>query len=725
MANTFYDELISTDWLGRSESDYTYTQIGLTFGWRDTLTEGEPFSNFLLRVGDAELPATRKISLVKQACEMLKSRMLIGLDADTQITFLNEFNNYATADKKKICVTLEPMSTTDPDLIMPSFNHALDPILGYLVHEMAHIVYTEDGYFDYLKQFKDNEAKLKAMIMNVIEDERIEANVAIDYSGYVPYIGKAKDYCFGKKYEAEKDKLIAKGGSVELSDIERLANVFITLVRYPKGLTRDEVDYFESEILEFQEALKQLPRNTDELIASTEAVYEVFKKFFEENEDDSEGDGSDDPEDSDDSEDSSKSDASQGGGSKDSNQQDSEDGGDSDGDEGSSDKDGTPNAGKGKGGKGGTKQSAGTDKALNDALGDFIEIILEVSPTADTDGKSITPKDLADMLDVSSGDYIFESTIRALEDVTKEKLKEYTSSIHNFPSLSGTGCMEHTIKVVEASKYKSISHYDEAVNGISMYASSLRARLLELNRNVRVTNTGLHEGDFDGDLLTDALIGAKNVYSETYDIANQGATIGLLIDESGSMDNFGRYRRAMEIAVMFERALRGVNNIDFYCYGHTTVGYSNRDGYLDYQATILNKYYEGRKRGNPKDLGLISASGGNNDGLALLETVSRIRTFETDSKKPLILFMISDGEPSATPPSKFGYDAKAYLKHCVDKVERTMNTQVIHVAIEANIPSELMYNSYVKMTDYSTLVKDLGSLLKKIVTKQQNNIITL
>ena len=246
---TFYEQLSTMDWLGRSEDDYTYEKRGLTFGWEETLTKGEPISNFIIRVGkDSELNPHRKITLVKQACEMLKSRMLIGEKVNTIITFTSEFENYATNDKTKICVTLEPLSTTDPSLTMPTFNHALDPILGYLVHEMAHIVYTEPAYGEHIMKFKGDEQKLKAMIMNVIEDERIEHNVSIDFGGYVGYLGKAKDYCFGKKYEAEK-KLIEEfnanntaGALPQLSKIEQLANVFIHLLRYPRALEPDQVN---------------------------------------------------------------------------------------------------------------------------------------------------------------------------------------------------------------------------------------------------------------------------------------------------------------------------------------------------------------------------------------------------------------------------------------------------------------------------------------------------
>ena len=729
MKNTnFYEEIINGDWLGRSADDYIYKRLGLSIGWQATLTEGEPASNFIIRVApDSVMDSGRKLAIAKQACELIKSRMILNTEENP---------------------TLEPLSTTDSMLTMPTFNHALDPILGYMVHEMAHILYTSDEYHDHLLSQKQAEQNLKGMIMNVIEDERIESNVAKFFGGYVPYLGKAKDYCFGKKREAELEKLkeINLGNTElqirELTPIEKLANAFISMVRYPKSLEEEEVLEFENELRDIKEILNDYPTTIAELIEASEAIYLVFARFFDEqdnNDDQGEQDNDQGEQENGDDEDNdqgdgdgqdTEADAETGGGNKKSNKgnngkKDGKEKGNKQKDDGAKQKDqgnekgdNGDDASSGKGQGKPVELTPELAEALEKALANMVEAIENASPTPNED---ITDSDVEAI--VGKFPYWGDSMLKELEEMGLRDIKEYTTSSHTFPALARLNSDEILVKTIKASEYKHKNYYEEAEKNVSTYASMLRAKLIELNRNHTVVNRGLYEGDFDDDLLTDALIGAKNVYSETFQVTNPGATIGLLVDESGSMDSFGRFRRAMEIAVMFEKALRGVNNIEFYCYGHTTAPYGKK--IVENGSTLLNVYYEGRKKGNFKDLGLISADNGNRDGHALVETVARIRQEEKDMKKPIILFMISDGEPSASTPSRFNGNQVEYLKDCVDTVERTMNTQVIHVAIESNIPSEKMYNSYVKMTDYSTLVKDLGNLLRKIVTKQQSNTISI
>ena len=84
---------------------------------------------------------------------------------------------------------------------------------------------------------------------------------------------------------------------------------------------------------------------------------------------------------------------------------------------------------------------------------------------------------------------------------------------------------------------------------------------------------------------------------------------------------------------------------------------------------------------------------------------------------PIILFMISDGEPSASVPA--GYDGKTYTRKAVTAVQKSANTTVVHIAIEEGIPSHTMFDHFVSFTDHDKLVLDIGNLLKKIMLKQQ------
>jgi nitric oxide reductase activation protein len=145
-----------------------------------------------------------------------------------------------------------------------------------------------------------------------------------------------------------------------------------------------------------------------------------------------------------------------------------------------------------------------------------------------------------------------------------------------------------------------------------------------------------------------------------------------------------------------------------------TTGKETRAGNSD--ATWINVYYEGRKKSDRKALGKIHNHATNRDGHAILEVVGRMRT-KVPANMPIILFMISDGEPSASVPD--GYSGVTYTKKAVNVVEKYSNTQVIAIAIDEGIPMSDMYNTYLELTDQNKLVRDLGLILKKIIAKQQ------
>lgn len=775
--NNFYEELQNSDWLGRNPEDYTYTKKGLSIGWEETLTDGDPYSRFILKVNSKKLDVKRKIVLTKQVCTNILSRMCPG-NKRARIVFTEQFSSWQMKDT--VCVTLEPLSGK---IKFPTFNHELDPVLGFCVHEIAHFLYTDEDYDRYLNKFKGAEATIKQTIMNVLEDERIEQRVADTFRGYTGYIGKAKDYSFGKRL-SDEIKLNRVDDSLE---INQLMQTFLYLLRYPKAVKEEYVNKFENPLRKVMKILTPYPSDITELTTATDKIYNVFKDFYEENEDEEQGDGQsqqnqqrqqqqaqsqtedennsvsmgsgqgqksnskdkdnteqskDQNEDKNDQndpqneqgdnkdnegggqnsedkdQDEKVEDGSNSGGGSDTEDEKEEetDGGGGSGDnkedEGEDEADGNSNQDGGDEQEDGDNGNSGDNKpSLEDALSGLLEAIKSSEP------KTGNSNDVAQMI---KGDYSVPKILDEVSSYDNSQVSDRTSFSHIYPSTENLNTSEMAVIYQDAKElHTSENHYDRALQEVRTYASSLRAKIQQLNRNQTTTTRGLSEGDFDDVMLVDAIIGSKNVYKEEHQIRNRGACIGLLIDESGSMEWGGRWFEAMKIAVMFERALEGVNNVDFYCYGHTT-GSSFNSGSSYEDATLINVYYEGRKNSDRKILGKIHNHNTNRDGHAILEVVGRMRQ-KIDKNMPIILFMISDGEPSASVPH--GYNGKSFTKKAVNTVEKFANATVLHIAIEPNIPSEDMFNHYVKLTDHSTLVRDLGNILKKIMLKQQQAVV--
>lgn len=671
---TFYDNLLQSDWLGRNAEDYTYKKGGHSIGWEQTLLKDEPLSRFILKVKNPNLPVDRKIFLTKQACTNILTRMVVKDVNKIKITFVDEF--LSSQRGNSIQVTLEPIGDK---FKFPTFNHRLDPVLGYCVHEIAHYLYTDASYDRYLNRFKGVEQEIKKTIMNVLEDERIEQLVAVTYRGYTGYLGKAKDYCFGLRLPEEM-----KMNRVDLTEeLNQLGQTFLLLLRYPKALDPSLVNKFEPQLKKIMDILTPYPDTIQEMTVATDKIYKIFEAYFsQQQQQQGQGGGNQQQQPQ-----QSQKNQPQGGGS---------DTGGDDGDDGEEDVELTP----------------GEKAELAKVLGAFMQAVGSAMPHA-----GATAEEVAKVLnDAKKGEYQVAQVLKDISEYTNDEIGVRTGFAHVYPENENISTTELSVHFQDAKDMKGTqNHYDKALDEVRTYASMLRAKLQQLNRNQTITNSGLFEGDFDDALLVDAIIGAKNVYKLDSKIMNRGAVIALLIDESGSMGGRGQSKwfEAMKIAVLFERALEGVNNIDFYCYGHTTGTSDKRGGKSD--ATWINVYYEGRKNSDRKILGKIHAHETNRDGHAILETVARMRT-KIKMDVPIVMFMISDGEPSASVPH--GYNGKSYTKKAVQVVKKYHNCEVIHIAIEKGIPSADMFEKYVTFSDHNTLVNDIGALLKKVITNQ-------
>tara|TARA_Y100000034_G_scaffold29728_1_gene36195 strand:+ start:64191 stop:66689 length:2499 start_codon:yes stop_codon:yes gene_type:complete len=831
MQKELFDEITgATDWLGR-ELDYTYTKEGVAIGWENALTKTDAKSKFLMRVDSEHISAEKKLMYTKQACHSLYSRMITGTGRNAKIVFNEDFKSYRVDDL--LAVTIEPIYTKD--VTFPTFNHALDPILGYFVHEMAHFLYTTDIYPNYIKQFKGGEQKIKATLMNLLEDERIEMKIAKSFRGYTNYLGKAKEYCFGLRVDntidEQLDELVKQQSSPLQLRLNNLMSTFIMFLRYPRGLKREDVEEFEPELRKCMDILTPFPEDLAELPDKVEAIYDVFRGVVEDAIDEAkqeqqqqqqQSDGSQPEQDEQDNEEQegtpqsggqdggSGADGSEGSSSggdsdsdseiaeeEDSNSNNSkedtdeqnsgkEDGSDSeessnkgDGDEdegtngeetsgdgtqgngdelsehadrgesaeesdegdnqdGSNDGeqdddsktdkhegDGSDEQASGDTQNGGNKSDEGqqsgnidkalqgldldnvkpedVDKVLNQALGGLSDEVSEdINP-------EITEKELVKALANAVG-------VKALRDINNMDGEELEARLskgaHIYPETENLRLSELSVKFIDADKVTDYTkqEYRDCLSKVKPFATSLRAKLQQLNRNHTYYNKGLHEGDFDESRIVEAIFGSQNVFHEKRTVINTGAVIGLLADESGSMSG-DNIRRAREISILFERALEGVNKTDFYCYGHTT----NRD-----DDTEIRRYYTGRNLAGRHALGGMQARGTNRDGHAILEVVADMRA-KVDKRTPIILFMLSDGYPSASVP--YGYDGVSYTRKASKVVQKYMNTTVIHIAIEEDIPSQDMFDVYVEFSDQRTLVKDVGGLLKKIMLKQQQSVV--
>jgi hypothetical protein len=118
--------------------------------------------------------------------------------------------------------------------------------------------------------------KIIAAIENVLEDERIEMKLADDFPGLLRFIEKTKYYYFDTKYLDNFE---------EISDEEpfnKIMNIFLRLIRYPRYIDYEDIEYFGDYLWRIKEVLTPYPTSTRETVKASIAIYEIVKELYKE-----------------------------------------------------------------------------------------------------------------------------------------------------------------------------------------------------------------------------------------------------------------------------------------------------------------------------------------------------------------------------------------------------------------------------------------------------------
>lgn len=252
------------------------------------------------------------------------------------------------------------------------------------------------------------------------------------------------------------------------------------------------------------------------------------------------------------------------------------------------------------------------------------------------------------------------------------------------------------------------SKYTEALKDVALFAGTLGKFLKLTSKDSKLVVKSTRSGYLDTGKLAEAKQGVQTIYERYGEITTQRISVALLIDESGSMGG-SNVEAARRVAILFNEALKKVNDIDFFIYGHTADEIENMSTDITvYREPGYNKRYS---------LGNVKARCQNRDGMAIIKVAERIRSF---TKNRTMLFVISDGAPCAG-----GYgDGIRHTKEMADKAEK-MGFDVIHIAIDTSVPSERMFKHYVKFTDLKSLPVDIGNLVKRTITKARKSSVTM
>ena len=303
-----------------------------------------------------------------------------------------------------------------------------------------------------------------------------------------------------------------------------------------------------------------------------------------------------------------------------------------------------------------------------------------------------------------------------LDSISSSMIKDGDVRINTKVSLGICELGDNKTVFYKNSKDKK-SLYLEISRGVSKFVPCIRKKILDVDKNTTINIYGCRQGLLDTSKIAEAIQGVPQVYYRTCEVKTSKVAVGILVDESGSMSG-DRINRAREAAILLNEALGSIPGVELFIYGHSAD--QHRPG--NTEITI----YREPGYNNKYALASISDKYENRDGIAILETAKRIRKF---TKTPTLLFVISDGSPSAR--DYRGEEAIIDTGKKVKLVESTMGMSVVQITISdfyndyCSHYIKNMFSKSIHLEDnLDDLAIELGKVLRNAVIENKETSMT-
>lgn len=542
--------------------------------------------------------------------------VILDFPFEVKVCFSHEsfFRYFKSSDRKTRYVYL---TTNCLDDKKQSDSRKIDVLCGSGIHEAAHLRYSEvrvfNSFVHTLESYERSQKDLICILMNLLEDERVEDRLLKERPGYVTYLSTKKSWEFEHSHISSEKTF---------KTIPDIFNMIVRFIRYKDEITEDDIpDTYSKLFIKIGELISPIYNNQT---LGIKDVCTLGKNLFQL-----------------------------------------------------------------------------IEGELNPSESDYKEITnhhycTPIFSGLDTENTELTSSDFQD---TGLVEYYWLRVIERIASGTAELIDKKTLFT----------------KVVSTSEDK--FEYDRIKKRVSKYIPSLRRILVSQSKDYDYIIHGCRSGLLDTTKLAEAYQGVPQVYQRLGHVTTSRIAVCILVDESGSMDWNGKDYTARTSAILLNEALSSVPGVELYIYGHSAdyiVDPESKDRLRSSGAIDITIYKEpGMKKEDYFGLAQITAKFENRDGDAILNTAKRIRRFTKDH---CILFVISDGEPCAD--RYCGSEAHKHTKQCINKVESTLDMDVIGICIDRVRGVGDMYSKYIDLTkDLSNFAKELGKIIKKSILK--------
>ena len=481
--------IYNSDWFGRN-SDFTRQGKDRLF-WE---SDNEAYSSFLYP-GTQEKIEQMVSDDAKMTSELQKLVKRFALTASIKSSHKSS-GSYTNGKQIVISSNIEDITP----------KKKLDVMIGLALHEISHCLYTE---FSALKNKND----IQKALINIIEDELIETQLGMTYPGYANFFKAVKYHMFDK---LGHENLLKKANN----ELEQIMTLFLYIVRYPKYVcevdkkimkTYEELFTKIKNILDSHGCLSEniVGKVTGNSVGAASDIYELLKKYIDENQDNQSGENGEGDE-------SSEGESSEGEGSE--------------GDESS----------EGESSKKSSKSKSFADQEREFSDSEINEAIKKIQESCDAGTNPPIDNNIRTEV---------EAMLRT-EQSTKKGARLWRNN-------GRASSLNKKQIEAEASKFSKI------IRNISVNNVATKA--------VTVVNRFLRNGNLDSRLLASAIQGVPTVYQQrickNVKKNEPKFAIVLTLDESGSINELQR-RTFVTYCTAFMKAFEKDANIEVYVYGH-------------------------------------------------------------------------------------------------------------------------------------------------------------
>lgn len=481
--------IYNSDWFGRN-SDFTRQGKDRLF-WE---SDNEAYSSFLYP-GTQEKIEQMVSDDAKMTSELQKLVKRFALTASIKSSHKSS-GSYTNGKQIVISSNIEDITP----------KKKLDVMIGLALHEISHCLYTE---FSALKNKND----IQKALINIIEDELIETQLGMTYPGYANFFKAVKYHMFDK---LGHENLLKKANS----ELEQIMTLFLYIVRYPKYVcevdkkimkTYEELFTKIKNILDSHGCLSEniVGKVTGNSVGAASDIYELLKKYIDENQDNQSGENGEGDE-------SSEAEGSEGEGSE--------------GDESS----------EGESSEKSSKSKSFADQEREFSSSEINEAIKKIQESCDA---GTNPP--------------IDNNIRTEVEAMLRTEQSTQKSARLWRNNGRASRLNKKQIEADASKFSKI------IRNISVNNVATKA--------VTVVNRFLRNGNLDSRLLASAIQDVPTVYQQrickNVKKNEPKFAIVLTLDESGSINELQR-RIFVTYCTAFMKAFAKDANIEVYVYGH-------------------------------------------------------------------------------------------------------------------------------------------------------------